>query len=843
MEVKKYQISKMSSSKGLNRIVNEIKKIDSIFNATIDRETKILVIECTPPEEHYKVDDYFKNLNNKLLKAIRQYEKHATIVSIDDVEVYRRVLYLNGLDCAYCGLRVETIAKQEFNHQKIVVDYPTYRFIIETTDKDLIDHIEERLSDVAHRVDERIVVQSAEKGKPIQQEIGNKIKKPQAIIILLGALLLVVGIAVAYDFKKIFLQRDYSPINGTQGTIGVIILILGYLLVGHQIIWRFIKNLFRGRIFDENFLMTVASIGAIITQHFPEAGLIMILYQLGEFLQNLAVNRSRKSIQKLLSYEVQLVKVRLGEDITEIEVEGVLPDDVIVVGKGEMIPVDGIVCKGKTILDTKNITGESKARTVNVNDEVLSGSLNLGSNIEIRVTRTYNNSMMTRILDMVENATINKSKSENFITRFCRYYTPIVVGIAAILLLVGAIGGIWHPGYEEYTDFFMHWLYIASEYLIISCPCALVISVPLAFFCGIGVASKRGILIRGSNFLEAASNIENIVFDKTGTLTKGNFVITNIVTAQGYKEEEVRRLFIYTEYYSDHPIGRSLVDQAGRDGIFTEIIDDFHSMLGGARATINGSHVMVANRRLAIKEKLVFPEVYNPNLILYVFKERVFIGYVVIGDSIREDAFSTITQLRKAGVSKVYMLTGDSKSIADNVANTLQIDEVYAELLPDEKVEYMDKIRESSQRKNGTTAYVGDGINDAPVIAASDVGIAMGDTASDATISISDIVIMSDDLNKLNELMKITKATKRRVIFNIAFSLSVKAIIAVIALLSSTESTQILSLWLAIFSDVGVSLIAILNSLTLMRLFGLQNVIDLGNTNKENDAEIEKDGK
>ena len=836
MEVKKYQITKMSSGKGLNRIVNEIKKIDSVFNATIDRETKILVVECTPPEEKYKLDDYYKSLNNKILKAIRVFEKKANIESIDEKEIYRRVLYLNGLDCAYCGLRVETLAKQEFNHQRIVVDYPTYRFIIETTDKDLIDHIEERVSDIAHKVDERIVVQSAEKGKPIEQEISTKMKKPQVIIMLIGTLLLIVGIAVAYDFKAIFLQRNYSPIQGAQGYIGASILIAGYLLVGHQIIFRFIKNLFRGRIFDENFLMTIASVGAIITQHFPEAGLIMILYQLGEFLQNLAVNRSRKSIQELLSYEVQLVKVRLGEDITEIGVEGVLPDDVIIISKGEMIPVDGIVCKGRTILDTKNITGESKARQVNVNDEVLSGSLNLGSNIEIRVTRAYNNSMMTRILDMVENATINKSKSENFITRFCRYYTPIVVGIAGILLLVGIIGGFFHPGYEDYLSFFMHWLYVASEYLIISCPCALVISVPLAFFCGIGVASKRGILIRGSNFLEASANIENIVFDKTGTLTKGNFVITNVVTAPGYKPEEVKRLFLYTEYYSDHPIGRSLVDDAGRDGIFTEIIDDFHSMLGGARATINGSHIIVANRRLAIKEKLVFPEVFNPNLVIYVFKERIFIGYVVIGDSIREDAYPTINKLRKNGIDKVIMLTGDSKSIADNVANVLQIDEVYAELLPDEKVEYMDKIKESSKRKNSTTAYVGDGINDAPVIAASDVGIAMGDTASDATISISDIVIMSDDLNKLNELMKITRATKRKVIFNIAFSLAIKGLIAIVALLAHSEETEILSLWLAIFSDVGVSLLAILNSLTLLRLFGKQKKIDLGGS--ANDKEV-----
>ena len=816
MEVKKYQITKMNSVKGINRIVNEIKKIDTIFNASIDRTTKILIIECNAPEQEFKQDNYYKKLEDKILKAIKMYEKHAKLVSIDNVEVYRKVLYLNGLDCAYCGTRIENIAKKELNHQRIVVDYPTYRFIIETTDKALVDNLESRVTEIAHKVDERIKVQSAEKGKPRESEIEKTFKKPQVIVIWIGIVIFLIGILTSHILKS-------------NNILGVILVVIGYFMIGHQIILRFFKNLLKGRIFDENFLMTVASIGALITKHYEEAAVVMLLYQFGEFLQNIAVNRTRKSIADLLSYEVQTVKLKLGEEVSEVGVEGVLPDDVIVVSKGEMIPVDGKVCKGKTYLDTKNITGESRARSVDVGDEVMSGSLNIGNIIEVRVTRTYNNSMMTRILDLVENATINKSKAENFITKFSRYYTPIVVFIAALILTGGVVASFINKS-VDWTD----WVYVAMEFLVISCPCALVISVPLSFFCAIGVASKRGILIRGSNYLEAMYHVENIVFDKTGTLTKGEFNITEIVPAEGYRMEDVKRLFIYTEYYSEHPIGKSVVEAYGKENVLTEIISEFQPLQGGARAVINGSHILIATTKLAKREKLTFPEVLDPNLVVYVFKEKTYIGYVVVGDTIREEAFDTLSSLRQGGISKTYMLTGDTKAIAENVANMLQIDEVFSDLLPDQKVEYMDKIKESTKSKLGTTAYVGDGINDAPVIASSDVGIAMGDTASDATISISDIVIMTNDLNKLVELQHIAKKTRHKVVENIVFALGIKVIVMIIALVLHGDAFT-MSLWLAIFSDVGVSLLAILNSLRLMRMFGKQLKIDQGE--KEDDEE------
>ena len=814
MEVKKYQITKMQSVRGINRIVNEIKKIDSVFNATIDKTTRIIIVECTPPEK--KVTEYYKKLEEKILKAVRIYEKQAKVVSIDNVEVYRKVLYLNGLDCAYCAARVEMIAKKELNHQRIVVDYPTYRFIIETTDKELIDNLVPRVTEVAHKVDERIIVTSADKEKPKYNEFELSFKKPSFIVSIVGTILFIIGAIIGYDWHTIITGSGY-----VRNIFGVVLIVIGYVLIGHKILFRFFKNMFKGRLLDENFLMTVASIGALITQHFVEAAMVMILYQFGEFLQNIAVNRSRKSIAELLSYEVQNVKLKLGDEISEIGVEGVLPDDVIVVAKGEMIPIDGKICKGKTYLDLKNITGESKVKSANIGDEVLSGSLNIGSIIEIRVTRTYNNSMMTRILDLVENATINKAKAENFITKFSKYYTPAVVAIATIITIAGIIASFFTS--TEWT----HWVYVAMEFLVISCPCALVISIPLCFFCSIGVASKRGILIRGSNYLEAMYHVENVVFDKTGTLTKGNFAITDIIPAPPYKAADVKRLVIYTEYYSNHPIGKSLVDDYGRSNILTEIISEFQDLQGGAQAVINGSHILVANSKLATKEKLVFPEVLDPNLILFVFKERKYVGHVIIGDSVRDEAFDTLHNLRKNGVSKIYMLTGDTTGIAENVANILQIDEVFSELLPNEKVEYMDKIKASSKRSNGTTAYVGDGINDAPVIAAADVGIAMGDTASDATISIADIVIMTNDLNKLTELSRLSKRTRSKVVQNIVFCLAVKIIVMAIALgLHGNAFTM--SLWLAIFSDVGVSMLTILNSITLMYTFGKQHKVDRG---------------
>ena len=824
MIVKKYQITKMNSVRSVNRIVNEIKKIESVFNATIDKSTRILRVECSVSANE---KDSYKQLDSQILKAVQMYEKHAKLTAIDNAQIYRKVLYLKGLDCAYCGARIENIAKKELNHERIMVDYPTYRFIIDTTDKDLVDHITERVTEVAHKVDERIIVSDYTKANREEIKEEKSFTKLELILMSIGLALFIIGACFYYPSLNYF-----TNIEKTFYFIGVVLIVIGYLLIGHRIIIRFFKNLFKGRVFDENFLMTVASICALATQNFPEAAIVMALYQLGEFLQQKAVNKTRKSITELLSYEVKTVKLRMGDDVSEIAVEGVLPDDVIVVTKGEMIPLDGKIVKGKTYIDTKNITGESLARSVDVGDEVLSGSLNIGSLIEIRVTKTYNNSMMTRILDLVENATASKAKTENFITKFSKYYTPVVAIIAALIAGGGSLFYFLHWTSISWTKF----VYIAMEYLVISCPCALVISIPLCFFCSIGVASKRGILIKGSNCLEALYHSENMVFDKTGTLTKGDFAVAGLIPAEGVTTQQLERTFIYAEYFSTHPIAEGVVRQYGKENIFTEIIDEFQQCQGGVKAVINGSNVIVGNAQLCEREKLTYPEIETNYLVVYVYKEKQYLGAVEIGDKIRDEAFDTITNLRQNGIEKTYMLTGDSRFIANDVANKLNIDEVFSELLPDEKVEILDNIKENVKSKHGKTVYVGDGINDAPVIACSDVGIAMGDTASDATIQIADVVIMTSNLNKLTELNKIARLTRRRVIENLVFCLGVKLVVMILALDLAGFEYQ-LPLVVAIFSDVGVSLIAILNSLRLMRMFGKQQRIEktTANVMKEED--------
>jgi Cd2+/Zn2+-exporting ATPase len=798
-----YELTKISSTKNYKRILNEIKKVDGVLSASIDKQNILHI--CFEP----KLTLSNAMMEEKVLKAIRIYEPKAQLTSVEKKEVYRKVLYLIGLDCAYCGARIETLAKRMFSYEKIVVDYPTLRFIIETTDKNLIDHIEEQVSEVAHRIDSRIQVVQKSKTEHHDLEVVSNFKKQDYITYLVGLVFAIVGIIYNFNFKE-FITGQYS-----FDVIHVICFSISYLLVGHRVLYQFLRNLSKGHFLDENFLMTVASFGAIATNHILEAVMVMALYRLGEYLQELAVNHTRKSISKLLAIDTKRVKVRLGTEITEIDVESAMINDIIVVNKGDLIPLDGKIISGKTLLDVKNLTGESLYKTMNIGDEVLSGSINMGNPIEIKVIRPYGESMVTKILDLVENASESKAKSENFISNFSKHYTPIVVCLALLLVIVGFVLSI------EYKDQkFTHYLYLACELLVISCPCALVISVPLGYFCGIGIASRRGILIKGSNYLEALAKVNQVVFDKTGTLTKGQFAITKVIScSEDISEKEVEQSLIYTEYYSTHPIGTSIVEQYGRENIFADIINDFSDIKGGAKAIINGSHVMVGNATLMKKEKIALPEISTTGLVVYVAKEKKLIGYVIISDTIREEAYEAIRLLRKEGITRFCMLTGDTKGIAESVGKTLGIEETYSELLPSQKVEWMSKIKQEEKKKKGTTMFVGDGINDAPVIATSDVGVAMGSSGSDATISIADVVIMSDNLQKLSEAKHIAKEVNKRMVFNVAFIFLIKLVVMALAVLPEKIFPIALPLWIAVLSDVGVSLIAILNSLTVLQIY------------------------
>ena len=804
---KNYNIYKVSNKNNYRRITQEIKKIEGVITLNIDKNQDVLFIEYNPVVDIY--DD--------ILKAINKYEKNAYLEEIENIEVFRKVLKLKGIDCAQCALKIEMLAKKNFSHKQIIVDFSTERFIIETTDIDLIKNIVNEVSKIAHKVDPRIVVMDVATRQRMEAEERFSVDKKDIVIFGIGALALLFSFiwTIFIDNGNPFSHDDHLSLIVKISTF------ISYLLIGYKVIYRFFRNIINRRFLDENFLMTIASIGAIVTSHNYEAVLVMLLYQIGTFLQERAVNHSRKSISALLSYEAKKARIRVNGEELEVEVESVLPGDILIVKNGEMIPVDGVIIDGKSYLDTKALTGESQYRNVKVGDEVLSGSTNLGSVIEIKAIRPQSESTMTKILDIVENASISKAKTENFITKFAKVYTPVVV-IAALLLMVASpfVKHLIDPSISI-KDLFLGTetitgsIYMGMIFLVISCPCALVISIPLTFFGGIGLASRRGILIKGSNYLEALNNVENVIFDKTGTLTYGTFGLIDVVAVSDVSKEEILRLAAYTEYHSTHPIGNSIVDAYGRDNIFVEIIEDFTEVPSrGVRALINGSKITIGNYRCLQEAKIEVPDIKAPGLVLYVLKEKTYIGYLVIGDTIREEAFEVITEMRNNGINSVQIFTGDAKNVSISVANGLNVDEVYYELLPAQKVEKLEEVKNATENKNAKTVYIGDGINDAPVISLADVGIAMGGSGSEGAIAIADIVIMTDNLNKVNEVIKISKKTRKIVIQNIILALSIKIVVLLLTVLELE-----VSMWLAIFSDVGVSLLAILNSLRVMNIF------------------------
>ena len=787
LEVKNYQLLKVNNTRNFKRICNEIMKIEKIKSVSIETTTNIMHVEYD--FENVLTEEFLKEKEELILKAIHEYEKKVVITKIDFQEKFRKVLYLKGLDCAHCASRIEALAKKNMDHEQIIVDFSTGRFIIETYNKATIETLFATVNRIAHRVDDKIIVVD-NKTKKEQEVAPTKSNKKANICFIIGLALFVA--IIAYSIFKYPKWWFYIP---------------SYLLIGYPVILKFFKNLFKGHVLDETFLMTVASIGAFVTKHASEAVMVVALYQIGVYLQNKAINHSRNSIKNLLDFDIKMAKLKLGTEIMEVEVESLMPGDIVIVNKGEIIPADGVVVTGKTNIDTKNLTGESMQRTIDVGSDVLSGSVNMGKMIEIKIIKPYGDSLISKIMDLVENATSAKGRTENIITKFAKYYTPIVVCIALAIVVTGATFNLSNIN---------TWIYAAMEFLVISCPCALVISVPLCYFSSIGIASKRGILVKGSNYIESLNSVKNIVFDKTGTITKGVFTVTNVVSlAEDVSKERLLNILIHAEYYSNHPIGISIVDNHGREKVFPEIITEFQDITGGTKSVINGNSVLVGNDKLMNANKIKFDPVESNNLVIHVVRNKVYLGYVEIGDVIRDEAYETIYKLKKYGY-KCYMLTGDTESIASSVANKLGFDGYYAELLPHQKVEKLEEIKSSSK---GKTVFVGDGINDAPVIASADVGIAMGNTGSDATIAIADMVIMGDNLTRITESLIISRYTKKKVTENIVFSLFVKFAVMFLAVALSVFHQKELPLGLAIFSDVGVSLLAILNSLLIMKIF------------------------
>ena len=613
----------------------------------------------------------------------------------------------------------------------------------------------------------------------------------QLIKIIISLLLVVISLLLKFDTEL------YSNI----------LYVIAYIIVGYDIVLKAVRNIFKGKVFDENFLMTVATIGAFCIGEFPEAVAVMLFYQIGELFQSYAVDRSRKSVASLMDIRPDYANVYREDEIERVDPDEVNIGEIILVKPGEKIPLDGIVVDGESMLNTQALTGESVPRKVTVNDEVLSGCINNDGILKIKVSKEFEESTVSKILDLVENASSRKSKSENFISKFAKYYTPIVVIVSVALAVI--------PPLVIKEALFSDWLYRALSFLAVSCPCALVISIPLSFFGGIGAASKIGVLIKGSNYLEALASAEIVVCDKTGTLTEGVFKVQKI-DAIGYSDDELLRYAAYAEGFSNHPISISL-KQAYNKEINEKLVTETQEISGkGVLAKVDGKMVLVGNEKIMKEYNIKFQKSEETGTIVYVAINDEFAGTILIADKIKEDSYKAVKLFKNNNVKKVVMLTGDRDNISESVANELNLDEYHAELLPQDKVSWVEKLM-TQKSAGGKLIFVGDGINDAPVLALSDIGVAMGGLGSDAAIEAADVVIMTDEPSKIASSVQISKKTMRIVKQNIVFAIAVK--IGVLIFSAFGVSTM----WEAVFADVGVSVLAIVNALRVLRIKNTYN--------------------
>jgi len=611
----------------------------------------------------------------------------------------------------------------------------------------------------------------------------------QIILLVIGVIALASGLLLNYfaDISLYYLLAIY---------------ITGYLVVGGDVVLRAGRNILRGKVFDESFLIAIATIGAFAIGEYPEALAVMVFYKTGELFQDIAIDRSKKNISKLMDIRPDSANLLSDNGSTvAISPEDVNIGDFIVVKPGERIPLDGTVTSGSSMLDTSALTGESVPRSANVSDTVLSGSVNLNGVLTIKVTESYGQSTVSKIIDLVENAASKKAPTEKFITKFAGYYTPIVVGLAALLAVVPPLlfNGVWSE-----------WIHRGLIFLVISCPCALVLSIPISFFGGISGASKKGILIKGGNYLEALNYLDTVVFDKTGTLTKGVFKVTEINPAEGVDNSKLLETAAFAEAYSNHPIALSIISEYGKE-LDKTLLSDYSEQAGyGVKVNVDGKTVLAGNGRLMKENGIDYKESDNAGTTVYVAEFGKYMGHIIISDEVKPDSKDAVSSLKSMGVKKTIMMTGDKKEIADVLCKQLGIDEVYSELLPHEKAEKLEQLC-NEKNANKKLAFVGDGINDAPALALADIGIAMGALGSDAAIEAADIVLMTDEPSKLTQAVKIAKFTKRIVWQNIIFALGVKALFLLLGALG------VATMWEAVFADVGVSLLAVLNAMRVMR--------------------------
>lgn len=748
----------------------------------------------------------------------------------------KKIFILDGLDCANCGAKIERAIKNIEEVTDASVDFMNLKLIIEAKDKESLEIAIERSRKIVKDLEPDVkMIDKNEKliknKKPNtcdsgccgaennhndngqsdnghsddghydlghnhkhhdddnghdhnhDHSHGGEIEKKQIIKLVVGTLILILS--------KIL------PLNEV---VSLILLTLSYIIIGGEIVLRAFKNILKGQVFDENFLMSIATIGAFIVGEHLEGVAVMLFYQVGELFQSYAVNRSRKSIAGLMDIRPDYANLKVEDEIRKVSPDEVEIGNIIVVKAGEKIPLDGRVIEGSSLVDTSALTGESVPREVTVGSDVLSGCINTNGLLTIEVTKEFGESTVAKILDLVENASSKKANTENFITKFARVYTPAVVIIAAFIALI--------PPLFISGATFSDWVYRALTFLVISCPCALVISIPLGFFGGIGAASKHGVLVKGSNYLEALANTEIVVFDKTGTLTKGVFKV-NEIGAEGLTEEELIKYTAYAESYSNHPISKSIL-AAYEEEIDNTKISEIEEISGhGVRAVVFDKVVLAGNEKLMKRENIEYYQGELLGTVVHVAIDGNYSGYITIADEIKEDSKRALEDLKTVGVKKSVMLTGDANSVGQKVAKLLGIDKAYTELLPADKVEKMEELLNEKSPK-GKLAFVGDGINDAPVLARADIGIAMGGLGSDAAIEAADIVIMTDEPSKIATVIGLSRRTLKIVKQNIVFALGVKLVVLVLGAMG------ISTMWEAVFADVGVSVLAILNAIRVL---------------------------
>ena len=703
-------------------------------------------------------------------------------------------LSLVGLDCPNCANKIETKINSLQNVKEANLNFTMGTLFVEYNEETDYHKAKAEIEEIVHESEPDVSVEDYSRNNKCS---GNSCKcsrndeheyegfdKKDLIKIIRGAVIYIFAICLKEN-----------------RLIGLALFLVSYFIVGYEVILNAIKNIFKGRAFDENFLMTVATVGAFAIGEYPEAVAVMLFYQIGELLQGFAVNKSRKSISSLMNIRADYANLLDGDKERKVSPEEVNIGDIILVKPGERVPLDGILIDGKTSFDTSALTGESVVRAGKINEEILSGFINLSGVIKVKVTKNFGQSTVSRILELVENANSKKAETEKFITKFARVYTPIVVFLAVAVAVI--------PPLIINTSF-KTWIYRALVFLVVSCPCALVVSVPLGIVSGIGAASKKGVIIKGGNYLEILKNVNTIVFDKTGTLTKGVFKVTK-VNAKNITKEKLLKIAAYGESFSSHPIAKSIVSAYGQS-IDKNLIHKYNEISGsGISVNINNDNVLLGNTKLMKSYNISFDVPKETGTVVHVAINNEYKGYIIISDEIKDNSKKAIKDLRNIGIKNMVMLTGDNHVTAEAISKELGINKVYSELLPNNKVEKIEELIKNSNNKE-KVAFVGDGINDAPVLARADVGIAMGGMGSDAAIEAADIVLMKDDLNSLFQAIKISRKTNNILWQNIIFALAVKVFVLILG------AVGVASIWEGVFADVGVTLLAVMNSIRALKL-------------------------